>query len=1756
MKKLSRGRNRFIPVRSHCTKFVWRRRAAEPVATPPAQPRSFSPRDLYAGAALVALLAFAGPLTPQEAMAACSGSNTITCTPEVNNYPGGISYTNRNNNTTVIVQSGTTIQPASGNTGINLQAGGLAFPNLTVNSQATITTTGNGADGINVSGGVGGNRTVTSVGNITTNGNNAEGINATGGGIISVTQNGTIQTNGTGAEGVNAVGTSPVTAILQNRSVSVTVTGDITTVGATSTGVNAVRLFNVPFVGDFDGYGDIAVDVNNVTATGAGSLGINATNAAGNIDIAAGNIISDGTGVNAQVKGVSVGNYSIARAGNIDISTGNVTSNNGNGVNATTGTGTVSVQAGDVTANNGLGVNATTDFATSISLQDLADPTALLTGAGVTVDVAEVNSAGTGINAQALGGNVGNIVLPGVGNITARAGDVTSTNANGINATTGIGIVDVTAGDVTAENGFGVNATTWVGMASVDVGDVRSDGLGINAQVTGGNVSILTVPAIGIASVNAGNVTSTNAGGVNATTGTGAAIVTVNNVNSAGIGINAVAGTGLAFASASDVTTTNAAAHGMNVQAGGVAVAYSDGLVSTTGDGAYGVNVVATPMGNTGPLVDLIDEFLPPEVAGLLPAVSDGVAIAVVNDVTTTGEGAVGVNARADEGIAGVLALGTVQTTGENANGIQAFGAGFAGVIANDVSATGLGSQGIIAAATDGPALVLANSVTSNGAGITATADNGFVGVGVVDVTTTGADNAGGIIATIREGDAYVAAGTVQTVGTNSTGIYAETEDGSTYVVAGDVTTQGANSAGIVNLANGTSVTLFGNVTTAGAYSPGVVGIDPGSDVIIAGLTVETTGYASAGILGLSDDGDVNVAVGAVSTTGHLSAGIVAGTVHGDANILVIDSVTTSGDLSAGIVAGSLNGDANVGALSVSTTGEGSAGILALSGGDANVLAGEVTTTGDYSAGILAASINGDANVLAGEVMTAGDYSAGIVAGSYGGDANAAAVSVSTTGDYSAGILAASILGDANVLAGEINTAGNYSAGIVAGSYSGNANVGAASVSTTGDYSAGILAGSITGDVNIASLFTSTEGLESGGIVALAGGDATVLAGAVYTDGQDSNGIEVLAGGDAFVLAGVVDTDGDNSEGIVAEAIGDATVIAFDVETLGDFAHGVRAFSSGGATNVAVGSVDTAGLDAHGIDAFSANGATTVFVGSSVYGGDGVDGAGVVFGGATSATLVNIGSIGSRNDRAIVNDDRDSTVLNLFGTVTGHVEMGAGDDDFYNVAGAFVARGDSDFGDGNDLFYNAGVVTMAPRMAPTTVSFDGLETFDNDYGVIWLANDIEGDLLRLPGDFIGGGALYFDAYLGGPGSTADMLEIDGAVVASGQGDPTALIVNDTNSGGFGGYVANGIEVVDVSEGTTNLGDFYLYGGPIDKGLFVYDLILRPDDYWVLQSTAQDEVYEMASLMTGAQNIWYTTAGAWHQRTNDLRNAFTGNPSVQPLGMFENPEIDAKKGAGNGVWARAIGDWGNYDADNGVSYRQDTYALQAGLDGSFDFGRGTMIAGMLGGFVKSNMDFKGTSTEVDYSGATGGAYLTYLQDAFYIDALVKADMLNTDYKNTEIGASAGADAITIGVSVETGYKFNLTPTTFIEPQAQLSYVSVQMDDMDFDGTGVDWNSGDSLRGRLGARLGTSITQASGAVLTPYVKASVINEFAGDNKVNVAGFLTADDTSGTWGEVGGGLQFHTTGSVSGYVDGTYWFGSDNNGGTVTGGLRHAF
>ena len=244
--------------------------------------------------------------------------------------------------------------------------------------------------------------------------------------------------------------------------------------GATSNSVDAV--------------GDINIDVGKVEATYTGQKGINATNASGNININADKIDSDGTGVNAQIKGVGAENLKISIIsiplpdipgdGNIAIDVGDVTSENGGGINAETGFGTIDISAGNVSAGAGVGVNATTQLNTGIDLSNLGDfdsqLAAAFSGDGISIDVGNVDSTGTGINAVVSGVSGVPLIgdVPGLGSIEISAGNVTSTGdpsidgpQDGINAVTGLGTVRVQAEDIVADAGMGVNATTNIGIS-------------------------------------------------------------------------------------------------------------------------------------------------------------------------------------------------------------------------------------------------------------------------------------------------------------------------------------------------------------------------------------------------------------------------------------------------------------------------------------------------------------------------------------------------------------------------------------------------------------------------------------------------------------------------------------------------------------------------------------------------------------------------------------------------------------------------------------------------------------------------------------------------------------------------------------------------------------------------------------------------------------------------------------------------------------------------------------------------------------------------------------------------------------------------------------------------------------------------------------------------------------------------------------------------------------------------------------------
>ena len=280
-------------------------------------------------------------------------------------------------------------------------------------------------------------------------------------------------------------------------------------------------------------------------------------------------------------------------------------------------------------------------------------------------------------------------------------------------------------------------------------------------------------------------------------------------------------------------------------------------------------------------------------------------------------------------------------------------------------------------------------------------------------------------------------------------------------------------------------------------------------------------------------------------------------------------------------------------------------------------------------------------------------------------------------------------------------------------------------------------------------------------------------------------------------------------------------------------------------------------------------------------------------------------------------------------------------------------------------------------------------------------------------------------------------------------------------------------------------------------------------------------------------------------------------------------------AGNvtpGFWGRAFGatqgrDFSNtvapplgldgFDTEFDNNFNQDIYGVMGGLD----FGRESLseqgnqawIFGVFGGYTGSNLDFDESDTEVDYEAGSIGAYVTYLNGGLFVDGTIKADFGKMDYSSD--GDSASADFTSIGGVVDAGYRMTMASGWFVEPKATLAYVNTNFDNLEVFGTDVEFEDGDSFRGRLGARVGTMF-ERNGVVIEPYVEASAWNEFDGDYSAsffsNGTGFEPGFDADGVYGEVALGASFINAGNGwSAFAKGAAQFGEDSMWG-VTGNL----
>jgi len=254
-------------------------------------------------------------------------------------------------------------------------------------------------------------------------------------------------------------------------------------------------------------------------------------------------------------------------------------------------------------------------------------------------------------------------------------------------------------------------------------------------------------------------------------------------------------------------------------------------------------------------------------------------------------------------------------------------------------------------------------------------------------------------------------------------------------------------------------------------------------------------------------------------------------------------------------------------------------------------------------------------------------------------------------------------------------------------------------------------------------------------------------------------------------------------------------------------------------------------------------------------------------------------------------------------------------------------------------------------------------------------------------------------------------------------------------------------------------------------------------------------------------------------------------------------------------ARGFGENADYEPPDAAAFHQSIAASQGGADGIArgPLGGDSVIAGLLGAYVDSDLDLDRMPDRVGYKGGSIGGYLAYLNGGFHADLLVKADLLTVTYQQRAL--SEDFDAKSLGGSFELGYEFDIGDGFYLGPLAQLAYVASDIDDGRLaDTVPMSFDDGDSLRSRTGLRAGYRAA-VPGAVIEPYLDAHFLHEFAGDNRGIVYGYFGASNELDSWGTVGGGVRA-TAASFTAFATLQSFVGDEIGAIAGQGGLRWSF
>lgn len=672
--------------------------------------------------------------------------------------------------------------------------------------------------------------------------------------------------------------------------------------------------------------------------------------------------------------------------------------------------------------------------------------------------------------------------------------------------------------------------------------------------------------------------------------------------------------------------------------------------------------------------------------------------------------------------------------------------------------------------------------------------------------------------------------------------------------------------------------------------------------------------------------------------------------------------------------------------------------------------------------------------------------------------------------------------------------------------------------------------------------------------------------GSLQTSGASSTGAYMQGNNDQLINSGTIHVSGAGSEGVFSNTAGSSFTATINNlsggQIISDQGPAIRTLN--GATMITNAGLLSSGT---GIALNGGNGNITFVLqtGSQIIG---------TANGGNGNNLVRLQGTGQ-----VTNPFTNFQTLIMEGTDWTWNGTGTFADTFIN-SGVFRLQssltGNVNIAAGTSLLAGNGAnpsITPYPGGPAITVTNAGLIDLTN--GSSPAANS-----LTIAGNYVGNaGQLNVRSVLGADNSPSDKLVISGGA-ASG-----TTSIGVTNAGGSGGVtVSDGILVVQTTNGgTTATNAFSLNGGMVMAGAYQYYLFhggvtAGTGNNWYLRSSVppvpvtpptdptpipeptpapntpilppspvagaapiplyRPEAALYSAVPAVARQLGITTLGNFHDRQGDQTLLTGGNgiasaawgrvfgehTSQQWSGMT-NPSFS---GALNGIQSGL--DLFGWDSNDGHRDRVGFFAAYGRASGD--------VRGFAGGFQNVPV---GT---LSIDATSVGGYWTHIGPAgWYVDGVV----MNSWYTGSPSsigGLSAATNGTGFAASLEGGYPLRLTPNLSLEPQAQLIYQHLSLAATQDQVSSVSYGGADALSGRIGLRLQGNY-QDTAALLQPYLKANIWQDFGGRDTVTFAGTDVLDTRRmATALEFGGGIVAKLSGTVGVFAGASYTTNLDSN------------